>query len=269
MFNLKKHADSVIKSREKELDDFDKKYDHKTPDYKGNYTELLEEVRKNSKGDAITEKQLDNNRVAKTNEVVIEKSMDKADKGINGMKHRIKTEDSPGPLMDYSIKADKEYEKEFKKIQGSIDRDTDFWDKFVGEQLLGEPTKIVDNSQYSQLLSNYENRKDFAEHKKEVKKKASVLKDADAMIYYIYRNAAQEKREINKNEEQMIQDISSGKIRLLAETKEEPIEKEEAREQMTIKADDLEQQFEEEQEIKRDEEQERKRKIKEQEKLES
>lgn len=43
--------------------------------------------------------------------------------------------------MDYSIKADKDYEKEFKKLQGQVDRDTDFWDKFVGEQMLENQLK--------------------------------------------------------------------------------------------------------------------------------
>lgn len=83
------------------------------------------------------------------------------------------------------------------------------------------------------------------------------------MIYYIYRTAAEEKREVNKQEEQMIKDINSGKIRVLAET-EEPIEKELAREESVMKADDIESQFEEEQQIKRDDEKEREEKIKKQ-----
>ena len=44
-----------------------------------------------------------------------------------------------------------------------------------------------------------------------------MLKDADALIYYIYKVAAQESRDLNDSEKQQLLDIKSSKIRLLAQ----------------------------------------------------
>lgn len=56
---------------------------------------MLKDVRKETEGDAITEKQLRDDKMIMSNAVIVEKAMDNADKGINGMKHRVDEKDGP------------------------------------------------------------------------------------------------------------------------------------------------------------------------------
>jgi hypothetical protein len=264
MFNMKKHSDSVLKAREKELGDFGDKYDLDPADNSGNYDYLLREVRREPEGDVLLEKQLEKVRTADSDPVILDKALDASKKAINGMDHRVDPKDSPGPLMDYSIKADKDFEKEFKKAQDKEDRNTEFWDKFVGEQMLGEVTKITNNSQPSQLISNYNTREDFNKQNRSINKKAVALKDADAMLFYLYKNAATEGRDLSKEDVQQIMDINSGKIRILAQH-DEPIEKIIKREKAVKDADDIEDKEKERQEIESEES--RREKLKNQEEI--
>ncbi len=85
---------------------------------------------------------------------------------------------------------------------------------FVGKKATSKQAK--DDKFKSQLLSNYDSREDF---NKAVGIKSSDKKEklvsADAMIYYIYRTAASENRQVNQQQTQILNDINSAKIRIL------------------------------------------------------
>lgn len=226
-FNLKqarttgtKQAQSRI--NEKMLQDNRNKFDTQSINDTGNLDWRLKDVRKNPAGDRIQEGQLEDVRGKDNNQPILEAALDNKTGTLN--KLRI-SEDETMPLMDYPIASDVEREKDFKKADNKDkkDRDTAFWDKYIGVQLTNDKTTITNNVQPSQLLSNYDTREDMFKQNKSTKV-ASILTslmDADAMLYHIYKKASTEKREISDIEEQQINDINSGKIRLLAKLKSE------------------------------------------------
>ena len=214
-FNLKKHAEGYVDQVETRLQDQSKSMGIEATDDSGNYEYRLKETRKEPSGDETYQKMLENNRESNSGDEITEAAMNRKDKTINDMEVRSDAMANT-PLQDYSIPQDKEYEKEYTEAQQSEKRDTEFWDKYVGDQMLGMTTKIVDNGQSSQLISNYEDRDDFD---KNVKMAESVqsLKDADAILFYIYKRAFMEDRDVNEEEKQIIADVNSGKIRILSD----------------------------------------------------
>lgn len=208
MFNQKK---AQIKPTEKMLDDSNKKFDLEPTENPSVITDKQLE-RKNMDGDKIGEKQLKEVRV-EADSVITEKQLNAAgDTGINK-----KRRDDGIPLMDmgneYQKDEKKKIAKEYRK-QDKPDEDTAFWDSFLD---IDKP-KIVGNVQRSQLLSNYDSREEMNKKNPSVNKKSlAALKDADAMLYHIYRVAASESREITAEEKQMICDINSAKIRVLSQ----------------------------------------------------
>lgn len=215
MFNQKKQAQ--IKPTEKMLDDSNEKFDLEPTENPSIITDKqLSDERKGLEGNQIGEKQLKEVRV-EAESVITEKQLNSAgDTGINK-----KRRDDGIPLMDmaneYQKDEKKKIAKEYRK-QDKPDEDTAFWDYFLDV----DAPKIVGNVQKSQLLSNYDSREQMRNKNPSINKKAmSELKDADAMLYHIYRLAASESREITAEEKQMISDINSAKIRILAEDKNE------------------------------------------------
>jgi len=208
MFNLKKQSCSNV---EKRLEESNKDSGLSVDDNSGNIDYRLEELRTHPDGMETTQKQLDSVREANENQEITEGALNNTKKGkFNLMKHRV--DERQPPLMDYYKTNKKEVVKESEKK-----RDTDFWDKYVGDQLEGEPTKIVSNTSVSQLVSNYDTREEFEKNNKSIKEASVKLSDSDAMLYYIYRKAALENREINEEEKQIVTDINSGKVRILEE----------------------------------------------------
>jgi hypothetical protein len=106
------------------------------------------------------------------------------------------------------------HEEDFKKAQKNSKNDTEFWDKYVGVQLeeKGRPIKVDNNvpSSGSQLQNN----PDRFKGEDITKMVMASLKDADAMLFHIYAKASKEGRELSEDENQQINDICSGKIRL-------------------------------------------------------
>lgn len=240
MFNLKQaKKEVVIIPMEKMLIKENKEMGLKPAEDSGNLDYLLKDNRKEPDGQEICEKLLEKVRCAKEDVKILEGTLNDAKKAINDMDHRAKT--IAKPLMDYSKDAENKLEEDFVKASEK-NRDTDFWDKFVGDQLLGEDKKIIVNRQPSQLLSNFKTREDFNKENPSIDKKASVelLKDADSMLFYLYKTAATENRELNTAEKQIADDINSGKIRLLAQMNEIEADEELAFEKSTIEADEME-----------------------------
>jgi hypothetical protein len=166
MFNLKKYS-QVIKPTEKMLIDNNKKHDLSPTENTGSYEYLLKDVRKNDNLDVIYEKlSNDARKDAKANaeskgttgDVITEKVLNKAKDTFNPTR----TDDKDKiPLMDYSKEAENDIRDKFVKENKKDDRDTEFWDKFIGVQLTDDKTTITSNSQTSQLISNFESRKEM------------------------------------------------------------------------------------------------------------
>ena len=238
-------SEEQVKPTETMLKDQREAEDNQSIDDSGNIEYRLKDNRTSPDGQETTQKQLEAVRTANDGQEITEAAMERGTKGkFNLAKYRV--EDRQSPLMDYAKTNEFSNDKLAKK-KDEEKRDTEFWDKFVGDQLDYEPTKIVANSQPSQLLSNFETREDFEKENNSIKKTAETLKDADAMLYYIYRKAATESREATVEERQMIDDINSGKIRVIAQMRnEEPIDEELRVEESTKAADDMEERRSEE-----------------------
>jgi len=208
-FNFRKYSEKVvIKPYEKMLIDQNKEDGLKPIDF-SNFNNSLEEDRKNNAGDEIWEKA--KNAVNKSAISIIEKQ-------LNERKSYIPHRNNDGiPSMDQGMKGFLEVQEEYEKANKEDKRNTEFWDKYVGSQ--SDPhdiTKISDNDQPSQLLGNYKSREDFRKENPSFKKasaKLDHLKDADAMLYHIYRSASEQNRDLNAKEQKMVNEINSSKIR--------------------------------------------------------
>jgi len=258
MFNLNKNskeqrkiAQNVVVITEKMLIENNEKLGLEPNEEDGNYNKLLESDRENSVGDKNYEKLLADVRVESSDDKSILESV------LNNTKdtmNKLRDEETNVPLMDFAKKNVVEKEKTYQKAINASDSDTSFWDKYVGQQLdKDQITKITNNIQSSQLVSNYDTRENFNKENPSIGKKVPVavdeiLKDADAMLYFIYRTAAEGSRELNDKEKQIITDINSGKIRILSQFKQEQNLSEEEwdelmrEEKMLMEADDTESQ---------------------------
>lgn len=258
MYNLKKYAEKEISVFNNMLNNKRDEQGTVSNDESGNYEYRLDDDRNSkSEDDNVSyQKLLDQSRSENDGLSITESAMNKKDKGKFNMADYRSDKTSNVPLMDYNIEAEhtlrKENEKNIKKEQSNQDRDTSFWDDFVGKQLPEElKTEIVRNLAPSQLVSNYDSRDEFEKENNSIKK-ASVnsLKDADAMIYSIYRFAYDNNREINAEEQQIINDINSSKARvLLAQDYDDDYRND----QSDIKADELEEELDNLKDIEEDE----------------
>jgi len=249
MFNLKKH--SQVKVYDKMLQDINKKDGNEITVGPGSYEYLLKDVRKDPSGDKNYEKLLMENHANNDVQVITDKALDNRD----GKTYIPMRDEKPVPIMDYAKEFEKDEFKQYKDGQDNMkDLDTAFWDKFVGEQLVDrEPIKIVGNEQSSQLLENYDSREDFRKATPSMKKSAELLntiKDADALLYHIYRLATMESRETTEQEKQIINDVNSAKVRLLiVATKDVAAEDEYRADKADIEGDRLEQERKDKEEI--------------------
>lgn len=151
--------------------------------------------------------QLDSARKNETSFAITEASMDKKEVAFGD-----KTE-GVSPINALAEDLHQKKLEDYKKAEKDSKNDTSFWDKYVGVQLEEEKTTVSKNlpASASQLQNNPDRFKD-----KEIAKMVMAsVKDADAMIFHIYAMAEKESRELTKEEEQEIVDITSGKIRLL------------------------------------------------------
>ena len=178
------------------------------------FNSKLEEMRTGT-NDGITEKALNQNE-----DLYNTKRTDKA------YATRVKSNDLVSESFDQKRRND------HIEAESAQDRDTSFWDDYVGDQMIGKKTTISKNDQPSQLQNHpdrfkgldksmdvqKENRDEsFIGKKDKVEKMvAACLNRADAMLFTIYAHAETEERDINEREQQQVADINSGKARLLA-----------------------------------------------------
>lgn len=230
---------------EKRIMEMNKEMKNDAIDDSGSYEYRLRDGRKYPEGDAISEKQLVEKRINASSAGITEYELNNKKDTINDMRVR-SDETNNTPLMDYSKEAENKCAEKFSKENKKDKRDTSFWDDNVGQQMIGETTKIVANDQSSQLISNYESRKEFNKKLKMAKTTLKTLKDADAMLYSLYRKSVDEHRELTDVEKQIVTDVNSGKIRVLSQFKpdgefsEEMLAQDEKSEELDSVAEEIE-----------------------------
>jgi len=236
MYNLKKQAQ--IKPTEKMLQE---QNDHYDVSLKGDAVitdKQLKEDRKSPQGDKIGEKQLRDVRNA-SDSIILEKQLN------IGTNSSIDTRGDKGVvLMDMPLEAARKSQKEFnKEDKGNLSAENKaFWDALVE----GGSKKIKNNVQGSQLLSNYDSRDDFNKSNPSFDKKASLLSDADAMLYHVYKQAASYSRELTADEQLIVNSINANKMRILADHKLDIAADEEYKTDIfDMQADDIEDQMKE------------------------
>lgn len=218
-FNLSKVSTKKAEIiSEKRINELNKEMKNEAIDDSGSYEYRLKDGRKHPEGDATYQKLLQEKRINSSSQGITEFELNAKSKTINDMKVR-NDETNNTPLMDYSKEAENKCADKFSKENKRDKRDTSFWDDNVGQQMIGETTKIVANDQSSQLVSNYNSRKEFNKKMKMAETTLKTLKDADAMLYSLYRKSADEHRELTNTEKQIITDVNSGKIRVLSQFK--------------------------------------------------
>lgn len=146
---------------------------------------------------------------------------------------------SVSPINALSEANDRKFREAFSKANKGAD--TSFWDKFVGQQLDGEPTKVMVNlpeqgSQLQNKPSRFKNldglpssedpvvnRDNFGKEIKiqpMVKKEkpieiSSSLQSADKLLFGIYLKANKENRDLNDVEKEIVAAINRDKVDML------------------------------------------------------
>ena len=213
-FNFRKNAEKTTrKPYEKQLIENNKEFDLKPADNRP-YEKQLEDDRAPNKDGKNYEKLLEDARVASPN-IVTEKQLN-ADAS--------KRSDEGVVLMDMGEKTSKASEKKFKDVQSKEKRSKPFYEKYNNPLSPNDNAKttIINNVQDSQMVSNYEDRKDFEKSNPSVKKAANAvksIKDADALLYHIYRKAADERRSLDSKEQKSVNNINKEKISILSNIK--------------------------------------------------
>jgi hypothetical protein len=167
------------------------------------------------------ETQLSEARIDKKADMITEKAMDKSKQPYN----KRTMEDSNlqvSPINLLSESFDQKKAEAYKKAENKINTDTEFWDKYVGAQLLGEATKVKNNPTGSQLANNPSrfNIKDDVTKIVDTKVEKMVfatIKDADALLFHVYATAAKENREVNTDEQAFINRINAEKEFIIAQ----------------------------------------------------
>lgn len=231
MFNLKKVAKKTgFKNYNKMLEDQSNERGWTAPKESKNVNLSLDT--KDKDNTIPYEKQIETNRKGKDTLKITEKALDTEPKVY--LDKRL--DKKRGNVMDINLATEvhnQKFLKAFEAMEDKDKRDTLFWDKYVGVQLLGdesiERTKVDNNISNSQL-ENCPDRftslgKDttvFDVLDKDVKKMVTAsIKDADAMLFHIYRSAAVQDRKLTGTEQQMVNDIEIGKINVLGQVLKE------------------------------------------------
>jgi hypothetical protein len=205
--------------------------DDSTPNING----LLDTLRGGSEDSKTVEGSLNSSRGNMPSDIT-EKQLDKRESYVV---HRTDKNDSVKikPMDALAEAYDQKYRKAFADAEEG--GDTSFWDKFVGEQLLGEKTKVHRNVPSSgSQLQNHPDRftslkgqpsspiatDNFSSFTKEDKVKPMVmaqaeerLKSADAMLFHIYYMASKQDRSLTAKEHKAIESISAVKRAILAQ----------------------------------------------------
>ena len=167
-----------------------------------------------------------------SNDTVTEKSLNE-NKKIFNEKRNSDTWKQDAPTINMLDEARNQNQAKALKEAEEKDRNTSFWDDYVGVQMISPKTKITSNVQKSQLENDPErfanlqdvdmsNLKPNEAIDSVLNKAVNVdkmvfasLNDADAMLFNIYYKSAG--RKLTKDEKQMVRDINASKMRIFAQ----------------------------------------------------
>ena len=232
-FNLKKSAQSHGNYEAMLKEDNDNK--NKTLKDNSTTNVLLDEQRKGCEAETLNVK-LESKRTGSA-DAITEVRMDKEAKMFNEKRNKTTWDGQIKPMDLLAEARDQKKLADIKKAEDGLaginDDDTKFWDEYVNKQLIGEKTTIVSNVQKSQL-QNHPDRfagmekvkitvdpiitadETLSQGEKIEKMAESMLRDADAMLYFINYKAAKENRELTAAEIQQVNNINSAKSRIMA-----------------------------------------------------
>ena len=212
-FNLSKTAaDKRYKSYDKMLSGNNTEHGIETVDSSTTEYRLS---RKNKDNTVPFEKQIDAVRKGKDNLMVAEKALNTEPKVFLDKRN----EEWDTSVMPINLETEKHHQKHVEAFKDAEknDKETLFWDKYVGKQILREVTKVDKNVSETQLENAPERFKNLEDATDvEIKKMVSAsLKDADAVLFHIYATDNKEDRDLNDKEKQIVVDINSGKMGLI------------------------------------------------------
>ena len=206
-----------------------------TPKNPGNYDWLLQKEEHRAKDtDVPWEKQLGAARTGDDHPGTIESKFDK-NKDVYNLRRTDKAYGSRLLTVQQVAEAhDQKHYEAIRSAESAQDKETAFWDKYVGVDVTDEMKKKMPTNRQKSQLQNHPDRfknlhktmpinEKMQDDAKTLKKEDKIyemvtasLKDADAMIFTLFGKAAFEKRELTAEETQQLDDINSAKARLLA-----------------------------------------------------
>ena len=182
----------------------------------------------------LYEGQMDNARINKKYQSITEGELNKEEKLFNDKRLDIWDTNINNVNNIVSQAFDQEKLEAFKEAEGQDQRDTSFWDKYVGVQLDGEKTTIVNNVQKSQLQNVPERFKglektqpisgELSKNDNMLKKDNNIydmvtasLKKADSDLFHIYASSFRKNKKLNNSDIKNIKNINNYKLKILAQ----------------------------------------------------
>lgn len=190
----------------------------------------LDKVRDENDGQEVAEKQLKKSRENKDRTKTLENQLSKVRTSsetvtLEAQLDGQKVDDTPvrngldkHQALPVNLLAETNDQKKVKALEKAAeDPETAFWDKYVDSQMVGEHTKVPNKTGPSQLQNNPDRfsglKADDVMKNKNVKEMVMAsLRDADAMLYHIYRAAAEHGRDLTADEQKLVEGINRDKV---------------------------------------------------------
>lgn len=236
-FNLKIAAkeDSVM-PMSKRLDEYNKDRNFTLEEGNPSYNGILSDSRNNKDLDMTSEGRINNIKESSSTPGTTEFNLSKSDSWFPHRKYKKEGSDNFDVTLinQTSESFDSRFREDFKKANKTTDKDTEFWDKYVGDQNLTGITKIVTNVQEGnrQLVndpsrftsdSGLPTEVDFRKNDinsvpttKSLVFASKNLKNLDDQIFQVYFKVASENRELNEQEITKIAQINQQKASILS-----------------------------------------------------
>lgn len=209
-FNLSKYAEKDVEPSEKALEKQRENVDKVTAPYNG----LLESVRKNPDDGKVvtTEGALYDSRSGENPTETIEAQIDNHKPGKE-MPHR--TGNDSYDQLPINLLEEAAHQEKIKAFNSATvkDNETEFWDELLtSDDIKAAPSQLHNHAGRFKNLT-----KDDVLKNEGVKNMVMAsLKDADAMLYHIYRVAATEGRELTSEETELVNGITADKVKIIS-----------------------------------------------------
>lgn len=209
MFNLKKYAGKDVEPQETALEPQRESLEKVT----GSYNALLEKVRKNPDDGKVitTEGRLYDVRNKEKITETTEAQLDNHNPGKN-MPNR--TGNDSHDQLPINLLEEVAHQEKIKAFNSATvkDKDTEFWDAVLtSHEVKKTPTQLHNHPDRFKNLS----RNDVLKNEGVRDMVMASLKDADAMLYHIYRVAASERRDLSEQETELVNGITADKIKIV------------------------------------------------------